>query len=75
MPVPLRVLILEDSPTEAALLVQHLREAGYAPDWRRVETEPDYVRHLDPSLDLILVDYTLPDMSGPRALQCLRERG
>lgn len=75
MTVPLRVLILEDSPTEAELLVQHLREAGYEPDWRRVETEPDYVSHLDPSLDLILVDYTLPDMSGPRALQCLRERG
>ena len=75
MTVPLRVLILEDSPTEAELLVQHLREAGYEPDWRRVETEPDYVSHLDPSLDLILVDYTLPDMSGPCALQRLRDRG
>jgi signal transduction histidine kinase/DNA-binding response OmpR family regulator len=75
MTIPLRVLILEDSPTEAELLVQHLREAGYEPDWRRVETELDYVSHLDPSLDLILVDYTLPDMSGPCALQRLRDRG
>jgi signal transduction histidine kinase/DNA-binding response OmpR family regulator len=75
MRVPLRVLILEDSPTEAELLAQHLREAGYEPDWQRVETETDYVNHLDPSLDLVLVDYTLPDMSAPRALQYLRARG
>jgi signal transduction histidine kinase len=75
MSVPLRVLILEDSSTEAAMMVQHLREAGYEPDWRRVETEPDYLSHLDPSLDVVLVDYTLPGMSGPRALQRLRDRG
>ncbi len=75
MPVPLRVLILEDSSTEAELMVKHLHEAGYDPDWRRVETELDYLSHLDPSLDLILVDYTLPTMSGPRALRCLHDRG
>lgn len=75
MPVPLRVLILEDSSTEAELMVKHLHEAGYDLDWRRVETEPDYLSHLDPSLDLILVDYTLPTMSGPRALRCLHDRG
>lgn len=75
MPVPLRVLILEDSPTEAELMVRHLCEAGYEPDWRRVETESDYLSHLDPSLDVVLVDYTLPEMSGPRALQRLRDRG
>ena len=75
MPTPLRVLILEDSPTEAEVMVHHLREAGYTPDWRRVETETDYLAHLEPSLDLILVDYTLPDITGPRALQLLRDRG
>jgi len=75
MPTPLRVLILEDSPTEAEVMVHHLREAGYTPDWRRVETETDYLAHLDPALDLILVDYTLPDITGPRALQLLRDRG
>ncbi len=75
MPVPLRVLILEDSPTEAELMVRHLREAGYEPVWRRVETESDYLSHLDPSLDVVLLDYTLPDTSGPRALERLRDGG
>jgi PAS domain S-box-containing protein len=71
----LRILILEDSPTDAEVMVEHLREAGYAPDWKRVETEADYLAHLEPSLDLILVDYTLPDINGRRALQLLQDRG
>jgi signal transduction histidine kinase len=75
MLTPLHVLILEDSPIDGEMMIQHLREAGYAPDWRRVETETDYITHLDPALDLILVDYTLPGTTGPRALQILRDRG
>jgi PAS domain S-box-containing protein len=75
MPTPLRVLILEDSPTDAEVMLGHLREAGYAPVWRRVETEAEFVAHLEPTLDLILIDYTLPDFNGPRALEILRDRG
>jgi PAS domain S-box-containing protein len=75
MTTSLRVLVLEDSPTDAAVMLHHLQAAGYAANWRRVETEAEYVACLDPSLDLILADYTLPDFSAPRALQLLRERG
>ncbi len=35
---PLRVLILEDSEADAALLVRALRDGGYEPDWERLET-------------------------------------
>jgi diguanylate cyclase (GGDEF)-like protein/PAS domain S-box-containing protein len=35
---PLRVLILEDSEADAALLVRALRDGGYAPAWERQET-------------------------------------
>ena len=38
MPKPLLVLIVEDSQSDALLLVEALREAGYAPEYRRVET-------------------------------------
>ena len=74
MSTPVRVLMLEDSEIEADVLVHHLREAGYTLDWRRVETETAYLAHLEPSLDLILIDYTLPDITGVRALQLLRDR-
>lgn len=70
----LRVLILEDSPDDAELLVNRLRQAGYALRWNRVETESDYLAHLDPALDVILADYRLPQFDGLRALHLLQER-
>ena len=38
MVTPLKVLILEDRPADAALMVHELRRAGFDPMWRRVET-------------------------------------
>ena len=73
--IPLRVLILEDSPTDAEVMVHHLREAGFAPDWRRVDTEAEFRAHLEPTLDLILADYTLPDFTARRALHLLQDDG
>jgi two-component system, cell cycle sensor histidine kinase and response regulator CckA len=78
MPQPLRVLILEDRLTDARLVVNELRHAGYEPRWERVDTEQDFVACLDAtfdSLDLILADYNLPQFDAPRALQRLQERG
>ena len=75
MATPLHVLIIEDSPTDAEVMLEHLREAGYDPDWQRVEIEADFLARLEPSLDLILVDYTLPEFNGRRALQLLQNRG
>ena len=75
MATPLRVLILGDRPADAELALDELRRAGFEPDWRRVETEPEYLGQLDPALDLILADYGLPQLGAPRALQLLRARG
>ena len=75
MSVPLRVLILEDRPTDAELMLRELHQVGYEPDWRRVETEPDYLACLVPTLDVILADYTLPQFDALRALHFLQDRG
>ena len=75
MATPLRVLILEDQLADAELLVYELRCAGFAPDWQRVETQPDYLAGLNPALDLILADFSLPQFDGFRALQLLHARG
>ena len=75
MPTPLRVLVLEDRPADAELMVHELRRAGFDPDWRRVETEPDYLAHLDPALDVILADYRLPGFTALTALRHLQDRG
>lgn len=75
MPTPLRVLVLEDRPADAELMIYELRQAGFVPYWQRVETDTDFVDSLDPELDIILADYCLPQFDALRALHRLQERG
>ena len=75
MSSPLRVLILEDSISDAELVLYELRQAGYTPDWCRVDNETDYLECLSPTLDIILADYTMPQFNALRALQLLKTRG
>jgi PAS domain S-box-containing protein len=71
---PLRVLIVEDNVTDAELILRELRRAGFEPDANRVDTEADYLASLDSELDMILSDYSMPQFSGLRALELLKER-
>jgi signal transduction histidine kinase len=71
----LRVLIVEDRPSDAELLVHMLRRGGFEPEWTRVETQTEYLAQLDPMIDIILADYSLPQFSGLEALRLLQERG
>lgn len=71
---PLRVLILEDRPEDAELMLYELRQAGFDPSWQRVETEADYLARLQGDLQVILADYSLPQFDALRALQLLQER-
>ena len=75
MDAAIRILIVEDRPTDAALMLRELRRAGHEPVWTRVDTELDYLAQLDQGWDLILSDYTLPQFSGLRALELLKARG
>ncbi len=65
----LRVLMIDDSPDDALLLVEHLRNGGYAPLWRRVDNEAMLLSALDSDWDVVLADYTMPAFSGRRALE------
>ena len=72
---PLRVLILEDKLSDAELMVDELRQAGFDPIWQRVDNETDFHARLDPAPEIILADYSLPEWNAPRALRTLQERG
>ena len=72
---PLRVLIAEDNPTDAELIVRALRRADFEPEWERVDSEAEYRDRLRPNLDVILSDENMPPFSGTRALEVLQERG
>src|ERR1700704_3759802 len=72
---PLRVLILEDRPEDAELVLHELRRAGYELNWRRVDEEAGFKANLDPELDLILADYHQPQFNASRALKIMQEAG
>ncbi len=73
MATKLRVLILEDQPTDAEIMVNELRRSGIELDWTRVETEQDFLAGLDPPPDVILADYSLPHFDAIRALYLTRK--
>ena len=45
-PTRLRVLILEDNPDDAELLVRELQRANFDPDGKLVASEVDYLADL-----------------------------
>jgi len=74
MPIPLRVLIVEDREADAELMLHALRHDGFDPSWQRVDIEQDFLAALDPPPDLILADWSLPQFSGVRALRLMHDR-
>lgn len=75
MPQPLRLLLVEDNPVDAELLMLTLRQGGFAPEWERVDTEEAYLARLHPDLDLVISDYQMPQFSGLRALELMKAKG
>ncbi|MBV9183560.1 MAG: response regulator, partial [Acidobacteria bacterium] len=76
MAVPLRVLIVEDSADDAALLVRELRRGGYDVTSERVDSSGTMSLALEQQdWDLVVSDYSIPGFSGSQALKLLRSSG
>lgn len=71
---PLRVLLVEDSPDDAELVLAELRRGGYEPRYARVQT-PEGLRTAlaDGPWDVVIADYHMPAFSGPRAFALTRK--
>ncbi len=75
MDTTLRVLIVEDSENDAALLVRELRRGGYAVTFERVETHTAMSAALDQEpWDVVISDYSMPQFSATAALMLLKGR-
>ncbi len=75
MGIELRILILEDVPTDAELVERTLREAAIEFTSRWVDTREDFLKQLkDFSPDIILSDYSMPQFTGLEALELVTER-
>ena len=69
----LRILLLEDTPSDAELEEHELRKLGIPFTLQRVETRDSFVRALGEfNPDIILSDYNLPDFGGMEALEIVR---
>jgi diguanylate cyclase (GGDEF)-like protein len=71
---PLRLLLIEDSEDDAALVVRTLVRGGYDVAVVRVDTPEALVTALDQPWDITIADYTMPRFSGSAALHMIRER-
>jgi signal transduction histidine kinase/ActR/RegA family two-component response regulator len=70
---PLRLLHLEDNPTDSDLIVTLLAEGGIPCTPRRVDERDAFIAALkDGQIDLILADYSLPGFDGIAALELAR---
>jgi signal transduction histidine kinase len=71
----LKVLLVEDSEHDAALVLRELKRAGYTVVHKRVETAAEMAAALDSeSWQLVLCDHSMPEFNGLDALELLRRK-
>ena len=74
MKVPLRVLLVEDSETDADLIVRQLKKADYSVHSERVENAKDMKTALEKEKwDIVISDYMLPQFNAASALTLLKK--
>ncbi|HTX34872.1 MAG TPA: response regulator, partial [Bryobacteraceae bacterium] len=72
----LRVLLIEDSESDAGLIARHLEKAGHEVRADRVQTAGALCAALaGGEYDVIIADYHLPQFDAPAALALVRQSG
>jgi signal transduction histidine kinase len=73
---PLRVLMVEDTPEDAELVLRALKKGDFEPSWIRVETKEAFQAALaQEKWALILADFSLPKFSAVEAFAIVKELG
>lgn len=76
MPLPLRLLLIEDSEDDAALVARTIERAGTSVVWSRVETAGELMDVLSSqTFDAIVADYTLPQLDALASLRIVKRLG
>ncbi|MBI5713451.1 MAG: PAS domain S-box protein [Chloroflexi bacterium] len=76
MGIPLAILMIEDTESDAQLTVRTLRKVGYEITFQQIETAAQMRAALEKQTwDIVISDYSLPQFNGPAALRLLQEMG
>ncbi|MBF0445102.1 MAG: response regulator [Magnetococcales bacterium] len=72
----LDLLIIDDSPDDAELLVMDLERGGFQVQWNRVDSEDDLRKALsEKRWSIVLCDYRMPNLTPEQALKTTRALG
>jgi PAS domain S-box-containing protein len=76
MSFPLRVLMVEDSATDAKLIAQECQRKGLLADFERVDTADAMRAALERTTwDAVIADWSMPKFTGPDALAIVKANG
>ncbi len=74
MSTVLKLLMVEDVPSDAEMTLREIQRSGLEVSLRRVETEADLRREcIDFAPDIVLSDFAMPQFDGLSALRIVRE--
>jgi diguanylate cyclase (GGDEF)-like protein/PAS domain S-box-containing protein len=73
MEASIRLLIIEDSEDDAALVHRIVRQGGYEVHSERVDSARGLAQALNKQWDVIISDYSMPHFSGNDALKMVRQ--
>lgn len=74
MKLPLRVLLVEDSESDADLIVRQLKKAEYSVHHERIENAQEMKKALEKQMwDIVISDYKLPRFNAAAALTLLQK--
>lgn len=68
----LRILIVEDSESDALLIIREIRKGGYTPFFERVDTSESLTEMLQQhTWDLVITDHNMPSLNSQNVLDCI----
>jgi diguanylate cyclase (GGDEF)-like protein/PAS domain S-box-containing protein len=73
-PALLRVLCVDDCEDDVLLVIEALSAGGFMPEYRRVCTLAGLETELLQPWDLVISDYSMPQLNGLQVLEVVRQR-
>ncbi len=71
----IKILHLEDSAYDSELILSEIESKDYIVDYKRVETEKDFINELETNtFDIVLADNSLPTYDGISALKVFNKK-